>query len=52
VGSEMCIRDRHDPHTGERVGFGDLDELFAFLRRQIQTMPSIGEGQDRGCESR
>jgi hypothetical protein len=42
----------HDPHTGERAGFGDLDELFAFLQRQIQTMPGIGEGQDRGCESR
>ena len=22
------------PHTGERIGFADLDKLFAFLRQQ------------------
>ena len=25
------------PHTGERLGFGSLDELFAFLREQTDT---------------
>jgi hypothetical protein len=27
------------PHTGERLGFGSLDELFAFLREQTGPMP-------------
>jgi hypothetical protein len=26
-----------NPHTGERLGFGGLDELFAFLREQTDT---------------
>ena len=33
------------PHTGERWGFGSLDELFAFLREQTGTMPDIGEAK-------
>jgi hypothetical protein len=24
-----------DPHTGERLGFASLDDLFAYLERQI-----------------
>jgi hypothetical protein len=24
-----------DPHSGERVGFGSLEELFEFLHRQV-----------------
>ena len=28
-----------NPHTGERVSFCTLDELFAFLRRQTDTEP-------------
>lgn len=24
----------HDPHSGERMGFAQLDELLAFLREQ------------------
>jgi hypothetical protein len=27
-----------NPHTGERLGFGSLDELFAFLREQTSAM--------------
>jgi hypothetical protein len=27
------------PHTGERLGFGSLDELFAFLREQTGMLP-------------
>jgi len=27
------------PQTGERLGFGSLDELFAFLREQTGTTP-------------
>jgi len=30
------------PHTGERWGFADLDELVAFLRRQIDLAPCCG----------
>jgi hypothetical protein len=26
------------PHTGERRGFGSLDELFSFLREQTSAM--------------
>ncbi len=25
-----------DPHTGERIGFGNLEELFAFLMEQVE----------------
>ena len=31
------------PHTGERLGFGSLDELFAFLREQTGAMPGTEE---------
>ena len=33
------------PHTGERLGFGSLDELFAFLREQTGTMPGTEEAK-------
>jgi hypothetical protein len=33
------------PHTGERMGFGSLDELFAFLREQTGTMPDTEEAK-------
>ena len=29
-------------HTGEKVGFGSLEELFEFLRSQTDTVPHIG----------
>ncbi len=25
-----------DPHTGERIGFANLEELFAFLMAQVE----------------
>lgn len=25
-----------DPHTGERIGFGSLEDLFAFLIEQVE----------------
>lgn len=28
------------PHTGERIGFASLDELFAFLRQQTGVVPT------------
>jgi hypothetical protein len=28
--------------TGERMGFGTLEELFEFLRRQTGTLPNAG----------
>ena len=33
------------PQTGERLGFGSLDELFAFLREQTGTVPGIEEAK-------
>ena len=33
------------PQSGERLGFGSLDELFAFLREQTDTMPDIEEAK-------
>ena len=38
----------HNPHTGERLGFGSVDDLFRYLLRQIGTAPSSGEGQEGG----
>jgi len=31
------------PHTGERVGFAGLDELFDFLREQIGVSSDVDE---------
>jgi hypothetical protein len=44
-----------DPHSGERVGFANLEELFGFLRRETADLPernesssnSKGEGADQ-----
>ena len=36
----------HNPRTGERVGFGSVDELFGFLQRQIGTAPESDTGQE------
>ena len=33
------------PHTGERWGFADLEEMVAFLRRQIDLAP-IPRGEE------
>lgn len=32
------------PQTGERLGLGSLDELFAFLREQTGTLPGTDGG--------
>jgi len=37
-----------DPHTGQRHGFGDMDALRAFLRRQIDVMVDPQTGADGG----
>lgn len=42
----------HDPHSGERQGFGSMDELFAFLQRQIGTVPGTNGGQEEDWERR
>ena len=34
-----------DPHSGERVGFAGLDELFDFLQRQISALADTGTKQ-------
>jgi hypothetical protein len=51
-GEEGCWRaSLHDPHTGERVGFGDIDELFAYLQERTRATGGIGgvhEGAERG----
>jgi hypothetical protein len=42
-----------DPHSGERVGFASLEELFVYLRRETGDLPekdgeTLGdEGKDR-----
>jgi hypothetical protein len=36
-----------DPHSGERLGFAQLDELVAFLREQIGLAPPA-EDQVKG----
>ena len=36
----------HDPHTGERVGFASLDELFEYLQKQTGTPPGTDGGQE------
>ncbi len=28
-----------NPHSGEQLGFGSVDELFAFLQRQLSLRP-------------
>ena len=33
-------------HTGEEVGFGSLEELFAFIREQAGLSPAAG-GRDQ-----
>jgi hypothetical protein len=37
----------HDPHTGERMGFASLDELFEHLRKQTGTPPGPDGGPER-----
>jgi hypothetical protein len=35
-----------DPHSGERVGFASLEELFGYLRRETDDQPeSSGNAQ-------
>ena len=36
------------PHTGERIGFADLEKLFAYLR--AQTYDGIREEENQGKE--
>lgn len=40
----------HDPRTGERLGFGSVDELFAFLQGQMGTArdSEAARGRTRG----
>ena len=40
------------PPGGERVGFADLEALFAYLRKQAGVPPDLGENQDQGSEGR
>ena len=34
------------PHTGERIGFANLDKLFAFLRQQASAVDDSDEDGD------
>jgi len=36
----------HDPHTGQRVGFGSLEELFSFLKGQVGFLPDNQGGEE------
>jgi hypothetical protein len=38
-----------DPHSGERVGFASLEELFDFLHRQVVAATDVDEEQGGGC---
>jgi len=39
------------PHTGERLGFANLDELFSFLRQQTdEGTNSAAGGEENGKE--
>ena len=40
------------PQTGERLGFGSMDELFAFLCEQTGTMPDAEEAKSSEGEER
>ena len=42
----------HDPHTGDRLGFGSVDELFAFLQGQMGVTPVTDGGEEAGWERR
>jgi hypothetical protein len=42
----------HDPQTGERMGFGNIDELFRFLRRQIGAASGADERWEGSQEGR
>jgi hypothetical protein len=33
-------------HTGEKVGFGSLEELFEFLRQRLGVAPNSAQRQD------
>ena len=35
-----------DPHSGERVGFASLEELFEFLHRQVVAATDSDEKQN------
>jgi hypothetical protein len=41
-----------DPHTGKRVGFRSMDELFGYLRNQTGAAAGTGGGQEEGSERR
>ena len=34
------------PYTGERIGFGSVDELFDFLRAQVGLVPAVSKNQE------
>jgi hypothetical protein len=40
-----------DPHSGERVGFANLEELFGYLRGQTGDLPE-GNGSPRADDGR
>jgi hypothetical protein len=42
----------HDPHTGERVGFASVEEMFDFLQRRMGTLPGADGRQDAGSQRR
>ncbi len=48
-GGELVWRaSLESPHTGERKGFASLDDLFAFLRRQIGAASDTNGDEDEG----
>jgi hypothetical protein len=35
-----------DPHTGSRIGFGDVQSLLAYLSRQTELPPSASDDSE------
>ena len=38
-----------DPHSGERIGFASLEELFDYLRRETGSLPERNGREWRSC---
>jgi hypothetical protein len=51
-GGEGWRASLHDPRSGERLGFGSVEELFAFLEGQMEAAPGTESGPEGSWERR
>jgi hypothetical protein len=51
-GELVCRASLESAHTGERVGFANLDDLFEYLRARAGVVPGAEGDPDGGQESR